>query len=52
MRSRPTHNVMKTRIPQLFGIGYPIIQGGMHFVGLKPLAAAVFAAGGLGMITR
>jgi nitronate monooxygenase len=42
---------MKTRITELFGIQHPIIQGGMHFVGLPPLAAAVSNAGGLGMIT-
>ena len=27
---------MKTRITELFGIQHPIIQGGMHFVGLPP----------------
>ena len=42
---------MKTRITELFGIQYPIIQGGMHFVGLAQLAAAVSNAGGLGIIT-
>jgi nitronate monooxygenase len=42
---------MKTRITELFGIRYPIIQGGMHFVGLADLAAAVSNAGGLGLIT-
>jgi NADH:quinone reductase (non-electrogenic) len=42
---------MKTRITELFGIRYPIMQGGMHFVGLAPLAAAVSQAGGLGVIT-
>jgi nitronate monooxygenase len=42
---------MKTRITELFGIQHPIIQGGMHFVGLPPLAAAVSNAGGLGVIT-
>ena len=42
---------MKTRITQLFGIQHPIIQGGMHHVGLAELAAAVSNAGGLGMIT-
>jgi NAD(P)H-dependent flavin oxidoreductase YrpB (nitropropane dioxygenase family) len=30
---------------------HPIIQGGMHHVGLSPLAGAVSKAGGLGMIT-
>lgn len=42
---------MKTAITDLFGIEHPIVQGGMHFVGLAPLAAAVSEAGGLGMIT-
>nr|WP_047165807.1 nitronate monooxygenase family protein [Sphingomonas sp. Y57] len=42
---------MKTRITDLFGIAHPIIQGGMHFVGLAELASAVSNAGGLGMIT-
>jgi NAD(P)H-dependent flavin oxidoreductase YrpB (nitropropane dioxygenase family) len=42
---------MKTRITELFGIKHPIIQGGMHFVGLVPLASAVSNAGGLGIIT-
>ena len=42
---------MKTRITDLFGIQHPIIQGGMHFVGLAEMAAAVSNAGGLGIIT-
>ncbi len=42
---------MKTRITELFGIEHPIIQGGMHHVGLAELASAVSNAGGLGMIT-
>ncbi len=42
---------MKTRITELFKIEYPIIQGGMHFVGFAELAAAVSNAGGLGIIT-
>lgn len=42
---------MKTRITDLFDIQHPIIQGGMHYVGLAPLAAAVSNAGGLGIIT-
>jgi len=42
---------MKTRITELFGIQYPIIQGGMHYVGFAELAAAVSNAGGLGIIT-
>jgi len=42
---------MKTRITELLGIEHPIVQGGMHFVGLADLAAAVSNAGGLGIIT-
>ena len=42
---------MKTRITELFGVKHPIMQGGMHFVGLAELAAAVSNAGGLGIIT-
>ena len=42
---------MKTRITELFGIQHPIIQGGMHFVGLAELASAVSNAGGLGILT-
>ena len=42
---------MKTRITELLGIEHPIIQGGMHHVGLAELAAAVSNAGGLGIIT-
>jgi nitronate monooxygenase len=42
---------LKTRITELFGIEHPIIQGGMHFVGLAELASAVSNAGGLGIIT-
>jgi NAD(P)H-dependent flavin oxidoreductase YrpB (nitropropane dioxygenase family) len=42
---------MKTRITEMLGIQHPIVQGGMHFVGLAELAAAVSNAGGLGIIT-
>jgi nitronate monooxygenase len=42
---------VRTRITDLFGIEHPIIQGGMHFVGLAELASAVSNAGGLGIIT-
>jgi NAD(P)H-dependent flavin oxidoreductase YrpB (nitropropane dioxygenase family) len=42
---------MRTRITELFGIEHPIVQGGMHYVGLAELASAVANAGGLGLIT-
>ncbi len=41
---------MNTRITELLGIEYPIIQGGMAWVAENNLAAAVSAAGGLGLI--
>lgn len=41
---------MKTRLTQLLGIDYPIIQGGMAWVAEHHLAAAVSEAGGLGII--
>ena len=41
---------MKTRITELLGFEYPIIQGGMAWVAESHLAAAVSAAGGLGLI--
>ncbi|TGD73378.1 nitronate monooxygenase [Mangrovimicrobium sediminis] len=42
---------MKTRITTMLGIEYPIIQGGMMWVGLAELASAVSNAGGLGILT-
>ncbi|MQX51932.1 NAD(P)H-dependent flavin oxidoreductase [Alcanivorax sediminis] len=42
---------MKTRITEMLGIQYPIVQGGMQNVGYAELAAAVSNAGGLGIIT-
>lgn len=41
---------METRITELLGIKYPIIQGGMAWVAEYHLAAAVSEAGGLGII--
>ena len=41
---------MKTRITELLGIEYPVIQGGMAWVAEYNLAAAVSEAGGLGII--
>lgn len=41
---------MKTKITELLGIQYPIIQGGMAWVAEYNLAAAVSNAGGLGLI--
>ena len=41
----------KTRICELLGIEYPIIQGGMTWIANAELAAAVSNAGGLGIIS-
>lgn len=42
---------MRTRFTDLVGIDYPIVQGGMQWVGRAELAAAVSNAGGLGILT-
>ena len=42
---------MKTRITELLGVRYPIIQGGMQWVGTAELASAVSNAGGFGVLT-
>lgn len=41
---------MNTRITELLGVEYPIIQGGMAWVAEHNLAAAVSQAGGFGLI--
>ncbi|KAI0035197.1 hypothetical protein K488DRAFT_43771 [Vararia minispora EC-137] len=40
-----------TPVTELLGIRVPIVQGGMQWVGLPPLVAAVSNAGGLGILT-
>ncbi|SPB13766.1 nitronate monooxygenase [Caballeronia novacaledonica] len=42
---------MKTRITELLGVKYPIVEGGMQWVGRAELAAAVSNAGAFGMVT-
>jgi NAD(P)H-dependent flavin oxidoreductase YrpB (nitropropane dioxygenase family) len=42
--------VFNTRITEMLRIQYPIIQGGMAWLGLAELVAAVSNAGGLGII--
>jgi nitronate monooxygenase len=42
---------VKTRITDLFGIEYPIICGGMLWLAIPELCAAISNAGGLGNIT-
>jgi len=43
--------VKRTRVCDLLGIEYPIIQGGMTWIANAELAAAVSEAGGLGIIS-
>ena len=43
--------MIKSRICEILGIKYPIIQGGMAWVADASLAAAVSNAGGLGLIS-
>ncbi|GAP38122.1 nitronate monooxygenase family protein [Piscinibacter sakaiensis] len=42
---------MKTRVTEALGIRLPIVQGGMQWVGLAEMAAAVSNAGGLGTLS-
>jgi len=42
--------MFKTEICELFGIEYPILLGGMVWIGRAALAAAVSEAGGLGLL--
>lgn len=42
---------MRTRVTELLGIRYPIVQGGMQWVGRAELASAVSNAGGIGFVT-
>jgi len=50
-RERRANAVMKTAIIELLGIRYPIVQGGMMWIGRAELASAVSNAGGLGILT-
>ena len=43
--------MFKTRITEMFGIRYPIIQGGLMWLAKAELAAAVAEAGGIGFMT-
>jgi NADH:quinone reductase (non-electrogenic) len=42
--------LFQTRVTEMLGIGYPIIEGGMMWLGVAELAAAVSNAGGFGII--
>jgi nitronate monooxygenase len=43
--------MFKTRITEMLGIEYPIIQGGMQWLSKAELTSAVSEAGGLGLMT-
>jgi NAD(P)H-dependent flavin oxidoreductase YrpB (nitropropane dioxygenase family) len=42
--------VLSTRLTELFGVRYPVVQTGMGWVATPRLAAATSAAGGLGIL--
>lgn len=44
-------SMFQTRITEMFGIEYPIIQGGLMWLARAELAAAVAEAGGIGFMT-
>ena len=44
------HPALRTRVTELFGIDYPVVQTGMGYVSDARLTAATSAAGGLGII--
>src|SRR5262249_27361423 len=48
--TRAVHEALRTPLCDLLGIRYPICQAGMGWVARSSLAAAVSAAGGLGVI--
>jgi nitronate monooxygenase len=43
--------MLRTRFCDVFGVCYPIVQGGMQWVGRAELTSAVANAGGLGFLT-
>jgi len=43
--------MFETRLTQLLGIKYPIIQGALQWLATAQLASAVSEAGGLGIIS-
>ncbi len=45
------HAPLQTRFTEMFGVDYPIVQGGMQWVGKAELVSAVANAGALGFIT-
>lgn len=45
------HPALKTRITEMFGVQYPVVQTGMGYVSDASLTAATAAAGGLGILS-
>jgi len=43
--------MLKTRITEMFGTAYPIVQGGLMWISTAPLTSAVANAGGMGFMT-
>ncbi len=43
--------MLKTRITEMFGIDYPVIQGGLMWIARAELSSAVSNAGGIGFMT-
>lgn len=43
--------MLKTRITEMFGITYPIVQGGLMWISTAQLTSAVANAGGMGFMT-
>ncbi|MGM9591301.1 MAG: NAD(P)H-dependent flavin oxidoreductase [Oscillospiraceae bacterium] len=43
--------MIKTKLTEMLGIEYPIVQGCMQWISRAPLAAAVSEAGGLGLLS-
>ena len=50
-KSNRVFSVMRTRITESLGIEFPVVQGGMQWVGIAEMASAVSNAGGLGILT-
>ncbi|MGH3245596.1 MAG: NAD(P)H-dependent flavin oxidoreductase [Trebonia sp.] len=50
MTATIAHPALSTRVTELFGIEYPVVQTGMGYVSDARLTAATSAAGGLGII--
>jgi NAD(P)H-dependent flavin oxidoreductase YrpB (nitropropane dioxygenase family) len=50
-KSNRVFSAMRTRITESLGIEFPVVQGGMQWVGIAEMASAVSNAGGLGILT-